>query len=578
MRSVTKLWSILTASERARAIGLMGLMLVSMLLEMLGIGLVVPALAVMSSEQPASPSPEVAPWLAWLGNPSRQQLLLGGLLLLLLLYAFKAAFVLFVSWRQLRFVAALQERISRKLYTAYLSQPWTYHLQRNSAEMIRTLNDIAPFASTCTVILGALAEMLVVLGVLGLLIWIEPVGAVTVGALMAAATYALDRATKSRLVRWGALGQQHMALMFKHLYQGLGGAKDVKVLGCEQDFIDQYSNHRSQMVRMHSRQMFFGQIPRLWYELLAVAGLCILTAVMVWQGKSTQAMIPTLGLFAAASFRMMPSVNRLAAAMQSLRYGQANIDTIQSELALQPEHIPRAADRLGFSKSVRLENVVFRYPTGHENALDGVSLEIPHGSAVGIIGGSGAGKSTLVDVILGLLTPSAGRVMVDGVDITSNIRGWRGLIGYVPQTIYLCDDTIRRNVAFGIPEHKIDDAAVSRALRSAQLDELIARLPAGVETIVGEQGVRLSGGQRQRIGIARALYHDPQVLVLDEATSALDTDTEQGVMEAVNALHGTKTLIIVAHRFSTIANCDRIYSLERGRIAKTGTYAEVVSG
>jgi ABC-type multidrug transport system fused ATPase/permease subunit len=578
MKTLSKIWSILTASERARAIGLMGLMLVSMILEMLGIGLVVPALAAMSSDQPATPSPAVAQWLAWLGNPSRQQLLLGGLLLLLLLYAFKAAFVLFVSWRQLRFVAALQERISRQLYTAYLSQPWTYHLQRNSAEMIRTLNDISPFASTCTVILGALAEMLVVLGVMGLLIWIEPVGAITVGVLMAVATYALDRTTKSRLVRWGRLGQHHMALMFKHLYQGLGGAKDVKVLGCEQDFIDQYSSHRSQMVRMHSRQTFFAQIPRLWYELLAVAGLCILTAVMFWQGKSTQAMIPTLGLFAAASFRMMPSVNRLAAAMQGLRYGQANIETIHSELALQPEHIPQAGERLGFSKSIHLENVAFRYPTGHENALDGVSLEIPHGSAIGIIGGSGAGKSTLVDVILGLLAPSAGRVTVDGVDITTDIRGWQDLIGYVPQAIYLCDDTIRRNVAFGIPEDTIDDAAVSRALRSAQLDDLIARLPTGVETIVGEQGVRLSGGQRQRIGIARALYHDPQVLVLDEATSALDTETEQGVMEAVNALHGAKTLIIVAHRFSTIANCDRIYSLDRGRIAKTGTYAEVVTG
>jgi ABC-type multidrug transport system fused ATPase/permease subunit len=274
----------------------------------------------------------------------------------------------------------------------------------------------------------------------------------------------------------------------------------------------------------------------------------------------------------------MPSVNRLAAAMQGLRYGQANIETIHSELALQPEHIPQAGERLGFSKSIHLENVAFRYPTGHENALDGVSLEIPHGSAIGIIGGSGAGKSTLVDVILGLLAPSAGRVTVDGVDITTDIRGWQDLIGYVPQAIYLCDDTIRRNVAFGIPEDTIDDAAVSRALRSAQLDDLIARLPTGVETIVGEQGVRLSGGQRQRIGIARALYHDPQVLVLDEATSALDTETEQGVMEAVNALHGAKTLIIVAHRFSTIANCDRIYSLDRGRIAKTGTYAEVVTG
>ena len=578
MTSLSKLWSILTASEKASAVGLICLMLFSMLLEMLGIGIVVPGLAAMAADRPAAPPQFVTEWLKWLGNPSRESLLLMGLVLLLGLYAFKAAFVLFATWRQLQFVASLQNRIARTVYSAYLTQPWTFHLERNSGEMTRNINDIAPFATTCAVVLGAMAEVLVVVGVMLLLLWVEPVGAIAVGLLMSTATYALDRVTRKRLVRWGKLAQEHMGQMFKHLYQGLMGAKDVKVLGCEESFIDQYSQHRSQQVRMHSRQTFFSQLPRLWYELLAVAALCLLTAVMVWQGKSTQMMIPTLGLFAAAAFRMLPSVNRLALAMQSLRYAQSNIDMVHRELTLLPAEIPKSKGHFEFAEVIRLEGVSYRYPTGHTNSLDGVSLEIPHGSSVGIIGGSGAGKSTLVDVVLGLLSPTGGRVLVDGRDIATNIRGWQDEIGYVPQSIYLCDDTLRRNVAFGIPEERIDDAAVRRALKAAQLDSFIAELPLGMETMVGEQGVRLSGGQRQRIGIARALYHDPQVIVLDEATSALDTETEKGVMEAVNALHGRKTLIIVAHRLSTIADCDRIYRLERGRVSKTGTFAEVVEG
>jgi ATP-binding cassette subfamily C protein len=229
-------------------------------------------------------------------------------------------------------------------------------------------------------------------------------------------------------------------------------------------------------------------------------------------------------------------------------------------------------------KSIELIDVSFRYSDKGPETLHRVTMSIPSGSAIGIIGSSGAGKSTLVDVILGLLRPTQGSVLVDGADIAENPAGWQRLIGYVPQSIYLSDNTIRNNVAFGIPEAHIDDKAIARAIRAAQLDGFVATLPDGVNTFVGERGVRLSGGQRQRIGIARALYHDPQLLVLDEATSALDTETEAGVMEAVNALHGAKTLIVVAHRLSTISNCDRIYRLERGQVAKVGTFAEVVEG
>jgi len=576
MNSITKLWSLLDAKERRHAYGLLGLMAVSMVLEMLGLGIVVPGLSLMVSDQaPALPA-TVSSWLAWLGSPSRERLLLAGLVALLGFYVFKAMFVLAVTWRQLRFVAAVQNRIARTLFASYLTQPWTYHLGRNSAEMIRNINDIAPLAATGAAFLGAMAELLIVCGVLAVLIVVEPLGALVVASLLGMATWLLDWISRGRLARWGKLAQFHQGKMFQHLYQGLGGVKEVKVLGCEQAFIGHYATHRFGFVRYASRQALFSQLPRLWFELLAMAALCLLGGLMAWQGRSTTTMIPTLGLFAAAAFRLLPSINRLALAAQSLRYTQASLDTIHDEIGLLPSAIPVSSGRVPFAREIVLDGVSFRYPGSRVAAIEDVSITIPHGSAVGIIGGSGAGKSTLVDIILGLLRPERGSVEVDGVPIDGQIRAWQDTIGYVPQTIYLCDDTLRRNVAFGIPDEDIDDESVRRALYAAQLEAFVAQLPDGVDTMVGEQGVRLSGGQRQRIAIARAMYRDPDILILDEASSALDTATEQGLMHAVNALHGQKTLIIVAHRLTTIANCDHVYRLDHGKVTMAGSYAEVI--
>jgi ABC-type multidrug transport system fused ATPase/permease subunit len=283
-------------------------------------------------------------------------------------------------------------------------------------------------------------------------------------------------------------------------------------------------------------------------------------------------------LFAAAAFRLLPSVNRLSHTVQSLRFNAASVANIEREFAIEQPPVSYGASRqLPFRRKLAIEGVSFRYPGAAAPALHDVSFDVDHGTSVGIIGSSGAGKSTLVDVILGLLTPTQGRITVDGFDIQGDLRAWRQGLGYVPQSIYLCDDTIRRNVAFGLPDARIDDAAVERAIRAAQLDAFVAELPQGLDTVVGERGVRLSGGQRQRIGIARALYRDPAVLVLDEATSALDDSTEREVMRAVNALHGVKTLLIVAHRLTTVERCDVIHRLDRGRIIGTGSLAEVTS-
>jgi ABC-type multidrug transport system fused ATPase/permease subunit len=274
---------------------------------------------------------------------------------------------------------------------------------------------------------------------------------------------------------------------------------------------------------------------------------------------------------------MLPSINHATIAAQRLRQAEPMIASLRQNLALE-RSLPAPAPVVlkTFRREIRFEHVSYRYPGGDRDVLSDVALTIPHGMSVGFIGSSGAGKSTLVDVLLGLLPPTRGRVTVDGFDIHDNVRGWQHALGYVPQSIYLVDGSIRRNVAFGLPEQIIDDDAVHKALAAAQLDDFILSLPDGIETVVGERGVRLSGGQRQRLAIARALYIDPDVLVLDEATSALDVDTEREIMAAVDALHGTKTLVIVAHRLTTLAGCDVLHRLDGGRIVRSGSYAELV--
>ena len=577
METISTIWSLLNARQRRGASILLVLMIGSMLFEMLGIGMVVPALAFMVQDSAIMNSPFIASWLERLGNPQPNQLILGGLILLLAIYVLKSIFLVCVAVWQTRFVSQLQADLSRRLFTTYLAQPWSFHLQRNSAELMRNIDNVQGFAIACTSLLILIAEILVLLGIVALLVMFEPTGAIVVGTVLGVSAIVYDSITRHRLARWGSLRYHHAGQYLKHMQEGLGGAKDVKILGCEQQFIDRFTTDATAMARMTGRQSLFQQVPRLWYELLAVTALCLLTATMVWQGKPLEAFVPTLGLFATAAFRLLPSANRLAMAAQQIRFAKTQTDTLKHELSL-PSVISSGelACKMSFRDAIQLNHVTYRYAGSHVDSVDDIGIRIGHGSSVGLIGGSGAGKSTLVDLILGLLPPTSGSVLVDGIDIQSNIRGWQSLVGYVPQSIYLSDDTLKHNVAFGIADDSIDIAAVTRALKAAQLDGFIATLPSGLETLVGERGVRLSGGQRQRIGIARALYNDPDVLVLDEATSALDNETEKEVMAAVNSLHGTKTLIIVAHRFSTVSECDILYQFDSGRVLHSGSFSDVV--
>lgn len=571
---ISNVWSILTPRQRTAAFVLLGMMLVSMVFEMLGVGLMVPALAALTLDD-AAPSPMASTILAWLGNPTKENLIVGAFLVLFLIYLLKTCFLLFSAYWQSRFISNLQTSLSRRLFTTYLNQPWSFHLSRNSAELLRTMTEANTFSQLCSTLLMSVSDGLILIGVLALLAFFEPLGTFVAAASLGIAMQVLGGITGKRMQRWGEMRFKVSALVNRHVHQGLGGAKDVKIRGRERYFVDQYDRHARVVADLSVRQIVMGQLPRMWLELVAVTTLCVLAGTMLWQGRDSRDMVASLGLFATAAFRLLPSVNRLALAIQNFHFGSAGLAALQSDLQLSSS-LPPASQKIEFDRSIALEGVVFRFPAAPAPALDGVTIRIPHGTAVGIIGGSGAGKSTAVDVLLGLLEPAEGRVTVDGVDIRDNLRGWQNLVGYVPQSIYLCDESLRENVAFGVPPEEIDEQALERAIRAARLDDFVATLPDGLSTVVGERGVRLSGGQRQRIGIARALYHDPAVLVLDEATSALDTTTESEVMAAVNALQGAKTLVIIAHRLSTVEQCDIVYRLDRGRVVRSGTLAEVV--
>lgn len=574
LSTARKIWGALTSSEQRGAVVLLCLMLIGMVLETLGAGLVVPALALLTQRDFAGHYPSLQPVLQALGNPSQQNLIIGGMLALVGVYLIKAGFLAFLAWRQTRFAFGMQAQLSQQLFKVYLFQPYTFHLQRNSAQLINNaVTEVTMFIHNGMIPgMLLLTESLVVLGLCSLLLVVEPWGALIVVGVLGTASGGFYRLTRGRIKRWGMARQHHDGQRMQHLQQGLGGAKEVKLLGRESDFLAQYRVHNTESGRIGGRMYTLQQFPRLWLELLAVSGLTILVISMLAQDRALEAVLPTLGLFAACAFRLMPSINRVLGAVQSLRYGLPVIDVLHEELNLAT---PKVADTPSLSTTfhdvLELCRITYAYPGAVEPALKDISLAIQRGESVGFIGASGAGKSTLVDILLGLLTPDTGEIRVDGKDIQTNLRNWQDQIGYVSQSIFLTDDTLRRNVAFGLPNEEIDDVAVRHAIRAAQLEEFATSLPDGLQTFVGERGVRLSGGQRQRIGIARALYHDPPVLVLDEATSSLDAETERGVMQAITALQGTKTIIIVAHRLSTVDHCNRLYRLHEGRLVEDET-------
>lgn len=586
MKFFQKLLYLFTTRERWQIAGLFLLILIGAGFETLGVGLVLPFISLLENPQRV----QEAGLLKWVyqkvGEPELRQFLIWAVLGFIGIYLLKNAYLTGLTYLQCRFIYDKQVNLCSRLFRAYLYSPYTFHLQRNSADLIRNITSETGVFFNSVLIPGllALTEITILWGIALFLLIVEPVTSLAAAGGIGLATMIFYRLVRMKLSELGEARQYHYGQVIRTINHGLGGVKEAKVLGRETLFIEEFEKNNIYSTRSLQFYQLVSQLPRFFIESIAIVGLMLIVVSVLAQGRNLSAVIPTLSLFAAAAFRLMPSINRILNAVTAMRFSSSSVYVLSQDFrelnpVLEERQLvnsgPMAEVQPILKTAIALQNLFYRYPGASDHALKDVSLTIGKGTSVGFVGSSGAGKTTIVDVILGLLPPTKGQILVDGRDIHEDLSAWQRLIGYIPQSIYLCDDTLRNNIAFGIPAGEINEDWIESAVKSAQLTELVASLPEGLDTLVGERGVRLSGGQRQRVGIARALYHNPEVLVMDEATAALDNQTEAGVMEAVEKLSGDKTLIMIAHRLSTVKNCDRLYFMSQGQIVDSGTYNEL---
>ncbi len=574
--TIRKAWAVYPKQSKRRVPFVMLLGVLGTAVEAFGIGLVIPVMTTMSKASPGNSGSVLQPLFNFFGIQSVGTMVGVAVLSIVVAFMVKNAYQLFYSWYVSKFSNFSSQQLSSMLFRSFLRRPYTFHLQRNSSELLNTVQQ--EVGMTLGIVTGTTALLKEVLlgGSVAVLMFItEPVAAASTLAILIFGSILYTKVTKPRIAYFGQQRQKIQAPLMRYLLQGFGGVKDIQVLGRSEDFASQYEKQNVVVQEAGLRYGIVRQIAPMWTELLAMSGLTVVVWVMVWQGRAPDRIIPLLGLFVIATWRFVPSINNVISLVNSLSYSKPAVESLYNEFEYIKQQNEIVKTQAVFTDKIEMRNLTFSYANTLAPSLRDVNIVVRKGETVGFIGPSGAGKSTLVDVILGLLPPSSGELLVDGVNMHEHNIEWQSTIGYVAQAIYLTDDTIRRNVAFGIAENEIDDVALERALKSAQLWEFAQGLPDKTHSIVGERGIRVSGGQRQRIGIARALYHEPQVLVLDEATSSLDIETETEVMSAIRALQGFKTILIVAHRLSTVQHCDRVYKIEDATIVGEGTLEEL---
>lgn len=587
--AVKKILNLLTRQERRVLYLLLGAVLLMAIIEIAGIASIMPFLAVVSN-------PEVIhqnQYLQWgyqtFGFTSDNSYLfaLGGVVLILLVLS--NTFSAITTWLLLRYTWARNHSLSKRLFERYLGEPYEFFLSRNSSEMAKNILSEVLQVVTGLLIPGirVIAKGLVALAIIILLLAIDFILAITVTAVLGG-VYAFIYAFVRRKLK--NLGQGRVAddaRRYQVANEAFGGIKDVKLLGSEASFVEAFRAPSLGYANARASQLVISQIPRYALEIVAFGGILVILLYLIGRGDALQQAIPIVGLYAFAGYRLMPALQHVFAGFTSIRFNLDALDVLFNDIhhelstAPPPPFIKRdetSTEVLRFQETVVLNDVHFSYPDAEEPTITALSLEIKKNTTVAFVGPTGCGKTTTVDLILALLNPSAGRLLVDQNPITEeNRRRWQRNLGYVAQDIFLCDDSVARNIAFGVPADRIDRDAVIRAAQTANIhDFIITELTDGYDTLVGERGVRLSGGQRQRIGIARALYRDPDILVFDEATSALDGITERAIMESITRLSGNKTIIMIAHRLSTVRDCDQIFLLEKGRLVATGTYDKLL--
>lgn len=545
------------------------LMIINMSLEFLGLGIMIPILTLIIGSDSSS-NPEIINLIInYFGNPDQKTLLIWAVIFMLGFYFFKTVFQIFINWKIAEFNGNLTRILQTKLYNGYLAKSYLFHLDRNSSELLYNIQSEINYLSHVTQAgLAIIGDMFLMLGIFLLLVLVNPSLAIFTLSVYFLFGKFLDYFTKNKLSQLGNLREIHENSMFKNVLQALGGIKDVILYRKRTYFSKNFDFHANKRKSVFVSQGVIMQIPKLYYEFLSILIIAVIILFFVFSSEDLTQLMPTIGLFMLAAIRIMPSANKLSASMQTIKFNIDVVNRVYDELKMIDKALisNNFSKKLAFDNVIEIKNLKFSYPKQEQTTINNFNFSIKKGETIGFIGESGAGKSTLIDIILGILKLSSGEILVDGKNIYNNLSGWQAQIGYVSQSVFLLDDTIKRNVAFGIPENEIDENKVLDSLKSANLNVFISSLENGINTIVGERGSKLSGGQRQRIGLARALYNNPSVLVLDEATSALDNKTESEVMKAIIDLKREKTILIIAHRLSTISNCDRVYSISNNKI------------
>lgn len=586
-QSLRRFFYILGGKGRFKMGVLLVMMVINAVLEMVGVGAIPLFVMVLNNPETLFEHETAGAILAGLGMETTRDLLIGGSVFLMAVFLIKNLFFAFLIWVKNRIIHNQQVVLGNRLFRAYMKAPYTFFLNRNSAELLRNVNGETKLVISWVMIplTKIIMQSMVLVMIVGLLLAVEPLVSVIAFAVLGGLSGLFIRFTSKKNKAYGKEEQDHRRRKNKTVLQGISGIKDVKVLGRENSFLEQYnfSAVRSAIALRYKKVV--SELPKPFLETVAIAGILLIALMLWWQGRAVASIVPLLALFGTATVRLLPVFKEIVASYTMIRYSIFAVDPVYEDLKLLEKpaqkqfRIEKKHDRspYPFEKAIRFRDVHYTYPNADTQAVRGITLDIPKNSSLAFVGSSGAGKTTMVDILLGLLEPQQGQVLADGQDIFEDPHRWQKNVGYIPQFIYLSDDTITNNICFGLPAGRIDETRLWEAIHAAQLEELISELPKGLDTIVGERGVRLSGGQRQRIGIARALYQNPKVLIMDEATSALDNVTERYVIEAIERLKGERTVIMIAHRLTTVKNCDILYMMKAGEIVDSGTYQDLIT-
>lgn len=574
MDVLKKLNYIFGRKQKIESIGIIILIMIGTVLELLGVSTVQPLIDGIMYPEKLMKKGFYRGLYNILHLTNMTQLILILIVGLILLYVVKNAFLIFMYKQQYKYIYSNMRELSTRMMHSYLSRPYSYHTAKSSSELLRNINqDTADFFGVIQAVVQLITEGMVVCALIVYLFIQDRSITIAVGSMLGILVAIIMNVYRHQLMKMGEKNRYYEAQVTKWVQQAFGGIKEVKVMNKENFFYNKYDE--AFQGRVHSEYTYHTMvaIPKPLIEAVCMASLLGAAGIKIARGVGADYFVPILSIFVVAAYRLLPSFNRITEYLGAISYQKPAVAAIYKDLKEIEEYHEKdrdncnknIAEALPFENAIRICDLSFHYPDSERLILNEISFDIHKNTSVAFIGQSGAGKTTLADIILGVLTPTAGSIRADQTDITQHLDEWHRTIGYIPQNIYLMDDTIAANIAFGVPEDQIDYERIQKAIDRAQLADVIKQLPDGINTKVGERGVRFSGGQRQRIGIARALYNEPQILVLDEATSALDNETEQAVMEAIDALHGEMTLIIIAHRLSTIRNCDEIYRIDGGK-------------